>query len=1043
MAPAPQAVRNWSTFKLVYNRANPLRKDPTRTTGIRARFVAEMTRRFRLLKTHVTDFMVGQDQLGIDEKRNPFVVHAREFQFRTDAGKMAAFQEWFQQQVKADVLTVSPGAALGSMAAGPWTAKYVESAYKQGQLNAYLATRSALSPTDPNFISQSQAEFLRHSINQPETISKIQLLATRSFEDLKGVTAQMGANMNRILAQGLIDGSGPRVIAKSMTDNIDTLTNTRALVIARTETIYAHAEGQLDAFAKLGVKELGVKAEWSTAGDDRVCPECASLEGEVFDIEEARGLIPKHPNCRCSWIPSEPGAGDAQSARAAVDEQAGRLGDVEGSSVVSIIRRAGEQGLDFREVRALLDRAGINAADQTIRIQLRAGRTLTGSLAPQELLDRIKAGTLRVTPPVPPAPIPIVPPLVVVPPPPAPIVPVRPPYVRPSRRRVPPITPPVVVPPVRPLVPVAPVNVPTRSPAVNDRYAVGHLKGDLIDVRVKTDRELGQISQAWRAEGVYISTAQIDDFQKEFGMTPLAFKNHFLKGMDEYKLQLSIERDGADWSFQAADTSAALQQPRIKIIRNYYTKEKRIYNDYFEVVAHLQDKGIAKIMSRNSLPLWDHLGIKKINLHANIDVGGYSWARYGFVPPQGEWDVLRSGIKRNYISVSDNAALGSGGFGKGGSKTIISDDVAARLNAALGIVDPRAGIRALAQLKDEVAPRALHRTTTPHALGKDALLGKSWHGDLDLTDPRDYLTHRDYIGLKGPTPAPVPVPKVVVTAASYRERILGAKSAVLEKIDAELAVVAARVKAERAVWKQAKDVLDRERLASRTSPAFSAAVGEENRTFQIFLSSRNIETRITAERAVETRLLAREVLGEKNSLASSVDLSHIESTARASMNDVLSWMPADKFTEAQKLNIGRVSFSSARVEKGALGSYTLASKRITVSPAIPNKDVTIVHEFGHHISYQVDSIMRGQTDFYKLRTAGEESVQMPGFRRGVRGKKDDWGKTRLYAGREYPDGRSPEVIAVGVELMYLDPVKFARDDPEYFDIIIGLLKGIK
>jgi SPP1 gp7 family putative phage head morphogenesis protein len=288
--------------RLVRNAANPLRKDPTRTTMVRKRFVAEMSRRFRKLRAHVNWFIVELDALGLGEKKNPFITLAspREFQFRTDAGKLSAFQEWFALQVKADIFSSTPGTPADK----PWTTPYITSAYKQGQLNAYLASRSALDSSDPKFIDQSQAEFLRQSFNQPETMSKVELLATRSYEDLKGVTSQMGSNMNRILSQGMIDGSSPTEIAKDMANNIDTLTNTRALLIARTETIFAHAEGQLDAFERLGVTELGVKAEWSTAGDDRVCEECSGYEGKVFDIEEAHGLIPLHPNCRCAWIPA-------------------------------------------------------------------------------------------------------------------------------------------------------------------------------------------------------------------------------------------------------------------------------------------------------------------------------------------------------------------------------------------------------------------------------------------------------------------------------------------------------------------------------------------------------------------------------------------------------------------------------------------------------------------------------------------------------------------------------------------------------------------
>src|SRR3954453_23881719 len=39
------------------------------------------------------------------------------------------------------------------------------------------------------------------------------------------------------------------------------------------------------------------------------------------------------------------------------------------------------------------------------------------------------------------------------------------------------------------------------------------------------------------------------------------------------------------------------------------------------------------------------MGVKKVTLHANIDVGGYAWARFGFTPTQRSWDDLRESMK--------------------------------------------------------------------------------------------------------------------------------------------------------------------------------------------------------------------------------------------------------------------------------------------------------------------------------------------------------------------------------------------------------------
>jgi SPP1 gp7 family putative phage head morphogenesis protein len=201
-----------------------------------------------------------------------------------------------QGQIDAGILSVD---ATGK----PWTAQYVTSAHKQGLVRAYVDTRPRAAAKSMDFYQGSKKEFLRSAFMQPEMLSKIELLSTRAFEDLKDVTTTMSAQMNRILSDGLSHGESPEAISRKMSKQIGKLNRTRARTIARTEIINAHAEGQLDGFEELGVKELGLRAEWSTAGDDVVCLQCLAMEGRIFTVKQARGLIPYHPNCRCAWIP--------------------------------------------------------------------------------------------------------------------------------------------------------------------------------------------------------------------------------------------------------------------------------------------------------------------------------------------------------------------------------------------------------------------------------------------------------------------------------------------------------------------------------------------------------------------------------------------------------------------------------------------------------------------------------------------------------------------------------------------------------------------
>jgi len=129
------------------------------------------------------------------------------------------------------------------------------------------------------------------------------MIYARAYDQLKDITSDMSTKMSRVFAESLANGLSAEATARKLHNTVDGIDRKRARTFARTEIIHAHAEGQLDSFDKLGIEELGVVAEWNTAGDDYVCSQCAALEGKTFTIQEARGMIPLHPNCRCCWVP--------------------------------------------------------------------------------------------------------------------------------------------------------------------------------------------------------------------------------------------------------------------------------------------------------------------------------------------------------------------------------------------------------------------------------------------------------------------------------------------------------------------------------------------------------------------------------------------------------------------------------------------------------------------------------------------------------------------------------------------------------------------
>lgn len=272
------------------------KRDPSRTTSLRRRFEIDFRKRLKDVSRRCWKFLVIEDELGL-KPRSKITIMQRTYQFRTNPQKLAAFKQWLNTQLNQTVLVTN-------VAGQPWSNQYLESAYKKGLLRSYTDANRAKWAIQPLVAFQTTREaFIASSFFAPESIDKLQLLFTRAFDQLNGVSAAMSQQLNRLLTEGLTAGYGPEKIARNIDNSITKIDRTRARVIARTEVINAHAEGQLDGFKRLGIDTVSAKVEFLTAGDERVCDQCSSLEGQEYKVDEAHNIIPVHPNCRCCWIP--------------------------------------------------------------------------------------------------------------------------------------------------------------------------------------------------------------------------------------------------------------------------------------------------------------------------------------------------------------------------------------------------------------------------------------------------------------------------------------------------------------------------------------------------------------------------------------------------------------------------------------------------------------------------------------------------------------------------------------------------------------------
>jgi len=108
---------------------------------------------------------------------------------------------------------------------------------------------------------------------------------------------------------------------------------------------------------------------------------------------------------------------------------------------------------------------------------------------------------------------------------------------------------------------------------------------------------------------------------------------------------------------------------------------------------------------------------------------------------------------------------------------------------------------------------------------------------------------------------------------------------------------------------------------------------------------------------------------------------------------------------------------------------------------------TVIHELGHWLEHNNPAIRDAIRKFYARRTAGdsvESLAQLTGnssYRADEMTKKDRWLNPYMGKWRAFPGGEEgPEILSMGLEWIYNDPLDIARRDPEFFDFIIEVVR---
>lgn len=239
---------------LAVNRA----ADPTHTTDLRQRFFADFARRWGKVRTNAAGRLAGGGLAGVQ-----------------------AFWGSLYEDMENEVI-----------AGGAWMGAYMRPGYIRGRKRADLDLKAARIKIPQE--SSAQKQLIRQAADN-EIARKIQ-------ERSAGARDITGEVLNQVAA---IPGDlwGSEDYQTTVDDRLRKIGLTRSRALAATAVIDIFAIGTLDRLGGLGFTRVSIIPEviFTTAGDSRVCPFCKEWEEDSFDIFKARGLIPRHPFCRCRW----------------------------------------------------------------------------------------------------------------------------------------------------------------------------------------------------------------------------------------------------------------------------------------------------------------------------------------------------------------------------------------------------------------------------------------------------------------------------------------------------------------------------------------------------------------------------------------------------------------------------------------------------------------------------------------------------------------------------------------------------------------------
>jgi len=189
---------------------------------------------------------------------------------------------------------------------------FMTKVYKKGMFSGAKSVQSVL------------GQEVKLPFNQPHKRA-LNAVEKMAFLNIKNINDEVKGDLRRGLYEAIQNGEGieglknrveaslkkkPKKVAKDVQPDARDTPEFRAEIIARTELVRAYNQGNLENIKMAGIE----KKQWVTGHDERTCPICKPMDGQVRKVgepfvgklpngKEVRVMAPPiHCQCRCVTI---------------------------------------------------------------------------------------------------------------------------------------------------------------------------------------------------------------------------------------------------------------------------------------------------------------------------------------------------------------------------------------------------------------------------------------------------------------------------------------------------------------------------------------------------------------------------------------------------------------------------------------------------------------------------------------------------------------------------------------------------------------------